>query len=366
MKGHRILNLDSKKEISRTDTQRTVDRAAATQPIIDPPTLTLAKGAAVSSEAIHTNLRTIETGSQVVHNGLLIFLLAETMIGHGLHLRIDPARPPPSTVYRHGRISPLMTYGGRPGIGVETIIPATRLAIDTAQMTCRRTVTTGSKEIHGGRHMIVGRGLLRPLLLDPLEWIMLQLLLALPMMHRMACTPLHHHPQTPLLRPLRNDPCLQSVNRYPSPFLRRNRSLPSSAGPLHRLIPLRLPKTHQGLTQALQISLRDHHRSVQSARDALGRKRSWLTAVRSQDVVRFMTMTLQPSWGKERLGRNSSFDATFSALTVFPVRYTRRSRKLRERSLPLRGFLCTTRRKGCLSLLSEKSKSSKLSNTRAS
>ena len=164
MKGHRILNLDSKKEISRTDTRRTVDRAAATQPIIDLPTLTLARGAAVASGAIHTNLRTIGTGGRVVHSGLLIFLLVETMIGHGPHLRTDPARPPPSTVYRHGRISPLMTYGGRPGIGVETIIPATRLVIDTAQTTRRRTVTTASKEIHGGRRMITGRGLLRPLL----------------------------------------------------------------------------------------------------------------------------------------------------------------------------------------------------------
>jgi len=173
MKGHRIPNSDFKKGISKPDTQRNVDRAAAIQPIIDLPILTLAKGAAVSSEAIHTNLRTIETGSQVVHNGLLISLLAETMIGHGLHLRIDPARPPPSTVYPHVRISPLMICGGRPGIGVETIIPVTSLVIDTARMTRRCTVTTASKVIHGGRHMITDRGPLPLLLLDPLEWIML-------------------------------------------------------------------------------------------------------------------------------------------------------------------------------------------------
>jgi hypothetical protein len=241
------------------DTQRIVDRAAATPPIIDLPTLTPAKGAAVSSEAIHTNLRTIETGSQVVHNGLLIPLLAGTTIELGLHLRTDPARPPPNTVYRHVRISLLMTYGGRPGIGVETIIPVTSLVTDTAQTTCRHTVMTASKEIHGGRHMITGRGLLRPLLLGPLEWIMLQLLLALLMTHRMACIPLHRPLQTPLLHPPQNDPCPQSINRYPSPFLRRSRSLLSSAGLLHRLILLRPPKMCQRLTQALQISFYNHH-----------------------------------------------------------------------------------------------------------
>ena len=156
------------------DIQRTVDRAPATQPIIDLPTHTRAKGAAVSSEAIHTNLRTIETGSQVVHSGLLISPLVETTTGRGLHLRIDPARPPPSTAYRHAQTSPRMTYGGRLGIGAETTILATNIVTDTTvQMTCHRTVTTVLRETRGGRHTTTGRGLLRPIRLDPLEWTML-------------------------------------------------------------------------------------------------------------------------------------------------------------------------------------------------
>ena len=295
MKGLRILNSDSKKGISKMDTQRTVDRAAATQPIIDLPTFTLATGAAVGSGAIHTNLRTIETGSQVVHNGLLISLLAETTIGHGLHLRIDPAQPPPNTVYRHVQISLHMTYGGRPGIGVEITIPVTSLVTGTTvQTTCRRIVTTAPMEIHGDRRTITGRGLLRLLRLDHLEWIMLQLLVPL-MMHHTVCTLHRHHPQIPLLHPLQNVRCLQSINRYPFPCLRRNQSLPSSAGPLHHSILLRPPKTSPRLTQVLQISLPRHHRSIHNGRDAPVRKRSWPMAAHSQDVAQFTTTTLQPS-----------------------------------------------------------------------
>ena len=260
MKDHRTLKAGYKRGISETGTQRTVDRAAATQPIIDLPTLTLVKGAAASSRAIHTNLRTIGIGSRVVHNGLLIFLLAETMIGHGLHLRIDPVRPPPSTAYRHARTSPRMTCGGRLGIGVETIILVTNLVTDTTvQTTCHRTVTTALKEIHGGRLMITDRGLLPPLRLDPLEWIILHLLLAFPMMHRTASTPLRRHPQTHLLHPLQNDPCLWSTSRYPSLFLPKNQSLPSSADPLRRSILFSPPILSQRLNQAPPISSL-HHR----------------------------------------------------------------------------------------------------------
>ena len=251
MKGRRILNSGSKKVISKMATQRTADRAAAIHHIIDLPTLTLAKGAAVRSEAIHTNLRTIETGSRVVDSDPLIFLLAENTRGHGLHLRTDPARPPPNTVYRHVRISLLTTCGGQPGIGVVIIILATSLATDTTvQMTHPRIVTTAPKEIHGGHHMIIGQGHPHPLLLDPLEWTMLQLLLALTVFP-MACTPLLHHPQTPLPLPLRNDPCLLSISRYLSPFPRRSRRPPSSAGPPHRSILRWPPRMYQRLTQVL-------------------------------------------------------------------------------------------------------------------
>lgn len=260
MKGHRIQSSGFKKGISGTVTRRTVDRAAATQPIIDLLTHTQAKGAAASSEAIHMNLRTIENGSQVVRNGLPTSPLAEIMTGHGLHLRIDPVRPPPSTAYRHARTSPRMTCGGRLGIGVETIILVTNLVTDTTvQTTCHRTVTTALKEIHGGRLMITDRGLLPPLRLDPLEWIILHLLLAFPMMHRTASTPLRRHPQTHLLHPLQNDPCLWSTSRYPSLFLPKNQSLPSSADPLRRSILFSPPILSQRLNQAPPISSL-HHR----------------------------------------------------------------------------------------------------------
>jgi len=301
-KGHRTLNSGFKRGILKTDTQRTVDRVAATQLIIDPPTLTLAKGVAVSSEVIHTNLRTIGTGSQVVHKGLPISPLAGTTIGHGLHLQIDPARLPPSTVYHHAQTSPRTTYGGRPGIGAETTILVTNLVTDTTvQTTCRRIVTTAPKEIRGGHPMTTGRGPL-PLRLDPLEWIMLQLLAL--MMHRTVSTPLHRRLQTPLPHPPQNDPYLQSINRYPFPFLQRNHLLPSSADPLHRLIPLRPPKTSRKLNQALPISLSHHNRNVPNGRDALVKKRSWRTAARSRDAAQSTIMTLRPSWGKERLGKS--------------------------------------------------------------
>ena len=256
------------------------------------------------------NLRTIETGSQVVHNGLLILPLAGITIGHGLRLRIDPVRPPPSIVYRHVQISPRMTCGGRPGIGVETTIPVTDLVIDTTvRTTCRRTVTTAPKEIRGGRRMNTGHGPLR-LLRDPLGLITLQLL-ALRMMRRTAFTPLHRHHQTPLLHPLPNDLYHQNANQYPSPFLQRSQSPPNSAGPLYRLILLGPPKTSQKLIQVLRGNLPHHHRNVQNGYDVLVRRRSWLTAARSQDVARFMTMTLQQSWEKGRLGKTSSFTWNF-------------------------------------------------------
>ena len=52
---------------------------------------------------------------------------------------------------------------------------------------------------------------------------------------------------------------------------------------------------------------------------------------RSQDVAQFMIMTLQPSWEKERLGKRLSSTPYFP-LTVFLVKYTKRSRELQERS----------------------------------
>ena len=333
MKGHRILNSGSKKGIIEMGTQRTVDRAAATQLIIDLPTHTQAKGPAASSEGIHTNLRAIETGSQVVHNGLLTYPLAENTTGHGLHLRIDPARPPPNTAYRHVQTSPRMTHEGRPGIGVGTIILVTNLAIDTTVQTTRRhIVTTVPKVIHGGRHMITGLGLLLPLCLDPPEWIMLHLLLAL-MTHHMASTPLRRHPQTRLPHPLQNDPYLQNINRYPSLFLRRSQLLRSSAGPLHRLILFSPPKLSQRLNQAPPINLPHHHRNGWIGRDVLARKRSWLTTARSQDVAQFRIMTLRPNWGKEHLGKSCTPTRHFP-LTTFAARYIRQSRKPQERSSP--------------------------------
>ena len=220
-KGHRTLKLGYKRGISETDTQRTVDLAAVTQPIIDPPTLTLAKDAAASSEAIHTNLLTIETGSLAAHNGLLI---AETTIRHGLPPRIDPARLPLSTVCHHAQTSLRMTRGDRPGTGEETIILVISPVIGTTvQMTYRHFVTTVPKEIHGDRHTSTDHGLLRPLCLDLLEWIMLQRLPVLPMTRHTVSIPLHRHPQIRRHPPLPSDPCPQSICRYPSPSLQRNR-----------------------------------------------------------------------------------------------------------------------------------------------
>jgi hypothetical protein len=287
---------------------------AATQPIIDLPTRTRVKGVAVSSEATHTNLRTIETGSQVVHNGLLISPLAETTTERGLHLRIDPARPPPSTVYHHVQTFPRMTHGGRLGIGAETTILVTNPVTDTtARTTFRPIVTTALKEIRGGHHTITDRGLLRPLRLDLLEWITLQLPPALLMMHRSVSTPLPRHPRTRLPHPLQNGPYLRNINRYLSPFLRESQLLPSSVGPLHRLILPRPPRLSQRLNQAPPPNLPHHCQSVRNGRDALVRKRSWLMTTRSQDVAQFMIMTLRPSWEKERLGKRLSSTRYFSS-----------------------------------------------------
>ena len=334
MKGHRTLNSGSKRGISEMVTQRTVDRAAATRPIIDLPTRTQARDAPVSSEATHTNLRMIETGSQVVYNGPLTFPLAETMTGRGPHLRIDPARPPPSTACRRVQTSPHMMHGGRPGIEAETIILVTNLVTDTTvQMTRYRIVMTAPKEIHGDPHTTTGRGPLRPLCLDPPEWIMSHLLLALLMTHRTASTLLRRHRQTRPLRPLQNDLCLRSTNRYPSLFLRKSQLLPGSAGPLRRLILLSPPKLSQRLNQAPPISLRRHHRNGRNGCDGLVRKRSWLTAARSRDVAQSRIMTLRPNWEKERSGKSFTL-MRYSHLTVRPVRYIRQFRKLLGRSLP--------------------------------
>ena len=336
-KGHQTLNSDFKKGISKVDIRRTADRAVATQPIIELPTRTRAKGAPVGSEAIPMNLRMIETGSQAVHNDPLIHLFAATTRGLGPHLRIDPARPPPSIAYPHVPTSPHTTCGERLGIGAETTILVISLVIDTTvQTTRRRIVMTAPKEIHGGHHTITGPGLLPPIRLDLLEWIMLQLLLALLMMHRTVSIPLHRHPQTRLPHPLRNDPCLQSINRYLSPFLQKSQSLPSSLGPLHRLILLRPPELSQSLTQEPPISLPNRQRNVRNGRDALVRKRSWLTTAPSQDVAQSTIMTSRPNWGKERLGKRFTLTRRFplTLFFFFLARCIKRSKKPQERSSP--------------------------------
>lgn len=327
--------------IPETGTRRTVDLAAATQPIIGLPTLTLMKGVAVSSEAIHTNLLTIETGNRVVHNGPMT---AETTIGHGLLFQIDLARLPLNIVYPHVRTSPHMTYGGRPGIGEGIIILATKFVTDTTVQTTRsRFVTTVPKEIHGGPHMITDHGLLHPLLLELLRWITLRPPLALPTMRRTASIPPHHHPQTLHLLHLQNDPCPQNINQYFSPFLQRSLSLPNLVG-LHRRLMLRLPpKPYQRRNRMFSINLFHHRRHVQNVRDVLVKRRDWLTAIPSPAVGRFTTTKLLPNWGRARL-----------------VRFTKRYRRPQERLLLLRGSSCTTRRKECPSLLFEKLRSSKL------
>lgn len=311
------------------------------------------------------NLRTIETGSLVVHNALLI---AETTKGHGLHLRIDPARPPPSIVCRHVQISPRTTYGDLLGIGEEITILVTNLVTDTTvQMTCRHFVTTVPKGIRGGLHMSTVRDLLRPLRLDLLEWIMLQHLHILPTMRRTASIPHHRHPQTPLPLPLQNDPCPRSINQYPSSSLQRNQSPPISVGHLRRLIPRTSPRTPQRQNQGFPVSLprHYHHRNVQNERDVPVRKRRWLTVAHSQVAAQFTIMTLRPSWEKERLGKNFASTPRLHPDHP-PVRFIKRFRKVRGTSLPSRGFSCTTRRKGCLSLPCEKSRFLKRSTTRVS
>lgn len=271
MKGRRTLKSGCRKGISETDIQRTADRAAATHPIIGLHTLTLVKGAVVNTGVIHTNLRTIVNGSLVAHNGLLI---AETTIGHGLRLQIDLARPPLSTVCHHVQISPRMTREGQPGIGEGSITLATNLVTDiTVQTTFRQYVMTDLREIRGGLHTSTDRDPLRPLHFDLLGWIMLQLLFVLTM-RRLASIPLHRRPQTPHLHPLQNDPYPQNINLSLSRFLRRNRSLPSSAG-LPQCWILNGPlRTYQSLNQELSTSLPHHNRNVRTGRGALVRKRS--------------------------------------------------------------------------------------------
>lgn len=314
MRGHRTLKAGYKRGISKTGIQRTTDHAAATQPTIDLPTLTLVKGGVVSSEAIHTNLRMIETGSQVVHS---VPLIVETMIELAPLLQIDPVRPPLSIVCHHVQISPHMTRGGQRGIGREITTLATTLVTDTtARTTCRQFVMTAPKEIHGDRRMITGRDLLPPLRLDLLELIMFQLLPVPPTKPRTASIPRHRHPQTPLRRPLQNDRYPQSISQYPSPSLQKNRLLPSLVAPRHPSILHRSSKMSQRLSQALPISLPLLHRSVQSVRGALVRKRSWHTVTRSRVVARSTIMKLRPSWERERLGESPASTHNFTLTTL--------------------------------------------------
>lgn len=203
MKDHRTLKVGYKKGISETVTQRTADREAAIQLIIDLLTRILVKNVAASSKVILMNPHTIETGNPVVHSDPRI---AETLTGHDPHLQIDLVLPPLSTVCHRVRIFPRMTNGGRPGIGEGTTILAINLVTDTtAPTTCRHFVTTVPREIRGGRRMSTDHGPLHLFRLDLLERTMLQLL-ALPSMRRTVSIPLRHLPQTPLLLLLQNHP----------------------------------------------------------------------------------------------------------------------------------------------------------------